>query len=75
MGGEEGGESLVEVGIDQAVDAAFGDGAEGGEGDGGGIEGERERRAVEVAAGDDVAARRRKTSGLSVAEPVSISTV
>src|ERR1035441_9076489 len=38
MGGEKGGESLVEVGIDQAIDAAFGDAGEGGEGDGGGIE-------------------------------------
>ena len=55
--GEEGRETFVDVGVDEAVDAALGDGHEGGESDGGGIEGERERRAVEIAAGEDVALR------------------
>ena len=55
IGGEERGESLVEIGIDEAIDAAFGDRGESGEGDRGGVEGESERRSVEVAAGEHVA--------------------
>jgi hypothetical protein len=50
------GQALVEVRIDQPVDAALGDAAQRGERDGGGIERESQRRAVKIAAGDHVAA-------------------
>lgn len=52
--GEEGGETFVEGGIDEAVDAAFADAGEGAEGEGGVVEGEGEGLAVEVAAGEGV---------------------
>src|SRR6185437_1839459 len=50
---EERREVLIERGIDQAVDAALGDAAEGGQRNGQVIEVEGERLAVEVAAGND----------------------
>ena len=67
-----GGQAFVDVRVDEAVDATLADAHQVGEGDGGVVEGQGERRAVEVAAGEDVA-RSPKTSGLSVAEPASVS--
>jgi hypothetical protein len=55
MSGEEGGESLVEIGIDQAIDAALGNSGESGEGDRRRIERQGERRTMEIAAGEHVA--------------------
>lgn len=56
--GEERGQSFIDVGIDEAVDAALGDSHEGGEGHGRGIEGQSQGGAVEIAAGEDLALRR-----------------
>src|SRR5205085_11063925 len=53
--GEEGRQPLVLVGVDEAVNAAFDDVAEVHERDARVVEGERERRAVEVAARYDLA--------------------
>jgi hypothetical protein len=51
VGAEEGGKALVDVGVDEAVDAAFADAGEVGDRDGGVVEGVGQGRAVEIAAG------------------------
>ena len=53
-GGEEGGQALVQGGIEEALGAALGDAGELVDGDGEVVEGEGEWSAVEVAAGDDL---------------------
>ena len=50
IGAKKGWEAFVDVGVDEAVDTAFADAGEVGEGDGGVVEGVAEGCAVEVAA-------------------------
>ena len=55
VAGEEGGQVLVERRVHQAVDAALGDAGQGGERDREEVELKRQRLAVEIAAGKDLA--------------------
>ncbi len=55
MRGEKRGQSFAQVGVDETLGAAFADVAEVDEGDGGAVELKSERRAVEIAAGKNIA--------------------
>src|SRR5262249_6589837 len=53
--GEEGGQAVVQIGGDQAVDATLGHRGQGGERGGSGGEGECERGAMKISAGEHIA--------------------